>query len=111
MSETITDAREVIELDIGGMTCASCAARIEKKLNRMHGVTATVNYATERAHVSLPEGTDAAATDRHRAGDRVHRRAAGRRPAPSPTPPTAPTAQRRSGDWPRCASGWPSAPR
>jgi Cu+-exporting ATPase len=41
-----------IELTIGGMTCASCAARIEKKLNRMDGVTATVNYATEKATVS-----------------------------------------------------------
>ncbi|MGV9454078.1 heavy metal translocating P-type ATPase [Streptomyces sp. NPDC003635] len=40
------------ELTIGGMTCASCAARIEKKLNRMDGVTATVNYATEKARVS-----------------------------------------------------------
>ncbi|MDH6463596.1 Cu+-exporting ATPase [Micromonospora sp. A200] len=40
-----------IELTIGGMTCASCAARIEKKLNRMEGVTATVNYATEKATV------------------------------------------------------------
>ncbi|MDF3149056.1 heavy metal translocating P-type ATPase [Streptomyces sp. T21Q-yed] len=37
---------------MGGMTCASCAARIEKKLNRMDGVTATVNYATEKAKVS-----------------------------------------------------------
>jgi Cu+-exporting ATPase len=43
-----------IELAIGGMTCASCAARIEKKLNRMDGVTATVNYATEKARVSFP---------------------------------------------------------
>ncbi len=41
-----------IELAIGGMTCASCASRIEKKLNRMDGVTATVNYATEKARVS-----------------------------------------------------------
>jgi Cu+-exporting ATPase len=40
-----------IELAIGGMTCASCAARIEKKLNRMDGVTASVNYATEKAKV------------------------------------------------------------
>ena len=39
------------------MTCASCAARIEKKLNRMPGVAASVNYATEKAHVALPEGT------------------------------------------------------
>ena len=43
------------------MTCASCAARIEKKLNRMPGVVASVNYATERARVTLPEGTDVAA--------------------------------------------------
>jgi P-type Cu+ transporter len=40
-----------IELAIGGMTCASCAARIEKKLNRLDGVTASVNYATEKATV------------------------------------------------------------
>ncbi|MGC4946352.1 heavy metal translocating P-type ATPase [Streptomyces sp. DT224] len=40
------------EFMIGGMTCASCAARVEKKLNRMDGVTATVNYATEKARVS-----------------------------------------------------------
>ena len=52
---------QAIELEIGGMTCASCAARIEKKLNRMPGVEASVNYATERAQVSLPEGTDVAA--------------------------------------------------
>ena len=41
-----------LELDIGGMTCASCAARVEKKLNRMPGVSASVNYATEKARVS-----------------------------------------------------------
>ncbi|MDQ3166681.1 MAG: heavy metal translocating P-type ATPase [Actinomycetota bacterium] len=54
-----------LELQIGGMTCASCAARIEKKLNRMPGVEASVNYATEKATVTLPEGTtvdDAIAT-------------------------------------------------
>ena len=44
-----------VELVIGGMTCASCAARIEKKLNRMAGVEATVNYATEKAKVSYPD--------------------------------------------------------
>jgi Cu+-exporting ATPase len=47
------------------MTCASCAARVEKKLNRMPGVIATVNYGTDRAHIALPEGTsidDAIAT-------------------------------------------------
>nr|WP_033322734.1 heavy metal translocating P-type ATPase [Streptomyces yerevanensis] len=55
MSSTATPAAEV-ELTIGGMTCASCAARVEKKLNRMDGVTATVNYATERARVSYEDG-------------------------------------------------------
>ncbi|TCC64574.1 copper-translocating P-type ATPase [Kribbella pittospori] len=45
-----------VELIIGGMTCASCAARVEKKLNRMDGVTATVNYATEKAKVTYPAG-------------------------------------------------------
>ncbi len=48
---TVTGERDV-ELRIGGMTCASCAARVEKKLNRMEGVTATVNYATEKAQVA-----------------------------------------------------------
>ncbi|MFI5521579.1 heavy metal translocating P-type ATPase [Streptomyces platensis] len=52
-----------VELEIGGMTCASCAARIEKKLNRMEGVTATVNYATEKAQVTVAEGSNVAATD------------------------------------------------
>ncbi|MFF0381741.1 heavy metal translocating P-type ATPase [Streptomyces sp. NPDC004286] len=45
-----------VELLIGGMTCASCAARVEKKLNRMDGVSATVNYATEKAKVSFGDG-------------------------------------------------------
>lgn len=44
-----------VELAIGGMTCASCAARIEKKLNRMEGVEATVNYATEKARVTFDD--------------------------------------------------------
>ncbi|MGV9412661.1 heavy metal translocating P-type ATPase [Nocardia sp. NPDC003693] len=48
-----------IELEIGGMTCASCASRIEKKLNRIDGVTATVNYATEKAKVSFPDSVTA----------------------------------------------------
>ncbi|MEU9641283.1 heavy metal translocating P-type ATPase [Streptomyces sp. NPDC048188] len=49
-----------VELLIGGMTCAACAARVEKKLNRMDGVTATVNYATEKARVSHPVTTEVA---------------------------------------------------
>ncbi|WP_246837246.1 cation-translocating P-type ATPase [Salinibacterium sp. UTAS2018] len=47
-----------VELDITGMTCASCAGRIERKLNKLPGVEATVNYATEKARVRAPEGTD-----------------------------------------------------
>lgn len=49
-----------VELTIGGMTCASCAARVEKKLNRMDGVSASVNYATEKAKVSFGEGVEVA---------------------------------------------------
>jgi Cu+-exporting ATPase len=49
----------VIELEIGGMTCASCASRIEKKLNRLDGVTATVNYATEKARATVPPSLSA----------------------------------------------------
>ncbi|MET9254064.1 heavy metal translocating P-type ATPase [Streptomyces sp. NPDC003717] len=52
MSTVTTGPLAEVELAIGGMTCASCAARVEKKLNRMDGVTATVNYATEKAKVS-----------------------------------------------------------
>ncbi|MEU1439571.1 heavy metal translocating P-type ATPase [Streptomyces sp. NPDC005786] len=72
------------EFTIGGMTCASCAARVEKKLNRMDGVTATVNYATEKARVAFGPGTglaDLIATV-ERTGytaQPVHR--------PAPTPP------------------------
>jgi Cu+-exporting ATPase len=47
-----------LELEIGGMTCASCANRIERKLNKLDGVTATVNYATEKARISAPAGYD-----------------------------------------------------
>lgn len=42
-----------IELEIGGMTCASCAARIEKRLGKIEGVTATVNFATEKAKLVI----------------------------------------------------------
>ena len=50
-----------VVLALGGMTCASCAMRVEKKLNKLPGVTATVNFATENATVSLPE--DLSVTD------------------------------------------------
>ncbi len=44
-------APDRLELPIEGMTCASCAARIERKLNKLDGVLATINYATEKAAV------------------------------------------------------------
>ncbi|TQF03195.1 copper-translocating P-type ATPase [Kitasatospora acidiphila] len=53
-------ATDRVELSIGGMTCASCAARIEKKLNRLDGVEATVNFATEKARVDFGPGVTVA---------------------------------------------------
>ena len=49
-------ASDRVRLEIEGMTCASCATRIEKRLNRLEGVEATVNYATEEAAVSFDSG-------------------------------------------------------
>ncbi|MFW0783014.1 heavy metal translocating P-type ATPase [Gordonia sp. CPCC 206044] len=51
---------EQVDLDIEGMTCASCANRIERKLNKLDGVSASVNYATEQAHVEFPAALDTA---------------------------------------------------
>ena len=48
-AEVTSGLDQRVELDVSGMTCAACASRIEKKLNKMPGVRATVNYATERA--------------------------------------------------------------
>ena len=53
MTSTVDPNRQV-ELAISGMTCAACANRIERKLNKLDGVTATVNFATEKARVSYP---------------------------------------------------------
>ena len=61
MSVSAPSGGRSVELDIGGMTCASCANRIERKLNGLDGVEATVNYATEKAKVHVPEGFDAQA--------------------------------------------------
>ncbi|MEU5364024.1 heavy metal translocating P-type ATPase [Streptomyces sp. NPDC005925] len=63
MAGTATTAPAVVTLDIGGMTCGACSARIEKKLSRLEGVTAEVNFALERAHVSFD--------DRHTVDDLV----------------------------------------
>ncbi len=60
----VVDAPDLVhvDLDLTGMTCAACANRIEKKLNRLGGVTATVNYATERASITVADaGVDTAA--------------------------------------------------
>lgn len=59
-ADLTTGRSDTIELAIGGMTCASCAARVEKKLNKIDGVTATVNYATEKAKIAFDDtvGTD-----------------------------------------------------
>ncbi|MFC6704406.1 heavy metal translocating P-type ATPase [Flexivirga alba] len=53
---TIESSPREVELGITGMTCASCAMRIEKKLRKIDGVDATVNFATEKAKVAYPEG-------------------------------------------------------
>ena len=58
LPESLPD--NVIDLHIGGMTCASCAARVEKKLNRLDGVSAEVNYATEIARVRAGAGVTVA---------------------------------------------------
>ena len=60
MTTQQTTPTQQTELLIGGMTCASCAARIEKKLNKIDGVTASVNYATEKASVAFPDAVDVA---------------------------------------------------
>ena len=77
-----------VELAITGMTCASCANRIERKLNKLDGVTATVNYATEKAKVTFPGtvSTDDLLADRRGRGLRrraadAARRAVGRPPS------------------------------
>ncbi|MFE5837693.1 heavy metal translocating P-type ATPase [Arthrobacter sp. NPDC056493] len=58
------NARRVIELDVEGMTCASCVNRVEKKLAKLEGVQATVNLPLETAHVTAPAGiTDQQITD------------------------------------------------
>ncbi|TXR95147.1 heavy-metal-associated domain-containing protein, partial [Streptomyces sp. col6] len=74
------------EFMIGGMTCASCAARVEKKLNRMDGVTATVNYATEKARVSY-DGAGVSVRDLVATVEKTGYTA---KPVPRPAAPQAP---------------------
>ena len=85
-----------VDLPITGMTCASCATRVERRLNRLDGVTATVNYATERATVEfdpeavapeqLVEAVEAAGYEADAAGRRRRPAAAGGRGRPAPAP-------------------------
>lgn len=64
LSTTEVSADEPVVLAVTGMTCAACAARIEKKLNRLDGVSATVNYATSKATVHVaPSQVDASSID------------------------------------------------
>ncbi len=56
MDTTAPPDPQRVDLLIGGMTCASCASRIEKRLNKLDGVTASVNYSTELAKVAVPDG-------------------------------------------------------
>ena len=56
-NDSMASSTETVRLDITGMTCASCAARIEKRLNKLDGVEATVNYATEQASVRMATGS------------------------------------------------------
>ncbi len=64
LSSTEVSADEPVVLAVTGMTCAACAARIEKKLNRLDGVSATVNYATSKATVHVaPSQVDASSID------------------------------------------------
>jgi Cu+-exporting ATPase len=60
MTGTTTAASAPVELVVGGMSCAACAARIEKRLNLLDGVAASVNYATERAYITATGGRDVA---------------------------------------------------
>ena len=57
-TEPTADLVDEVDLSVEGMTCASCVNRVEKKLNKLPGVQATVNLATESAHVRLTEPHD-----------------------------------------------------
>ncbi|GAA3858653.1 heavy metal translocating P-type ATPase [Streptomyces sedi] len=97
MSSTETaapGATQRVELAIGGMTCASCANRVERRLNKMDGVTATVNYATEKASVSYPEGVTV---------DELVARVEATGYTAEPPPPPAPAPDPADGDADRAA--------
>ncbi|MGL5817193.1 MAG: heavy metal translocating P-type ATPase [Phycicoccus sp.] len=83
-----------VDLVIEGMTCASCAARVEKRLSSLDGVSATVNYATAKARVTVPEGIEPAALVEvvEAAGYRAVLRPPPAAPSPAAPPADPPTA-------------------
>ena len=87
---TTTEPVFEVDLQIDGMTCASCAARIEKRLNELEGVEATVNFATEEAKVraTSPVAVDDLVAAVEAAGYRAH--------APRPSDRRDSTARRRT---------------
>ena len=87
-------AIEHLELPISGMTCASCANRIERKLNKLDGVTASVNYSTEKARVSVDGDVTTEDLIATVGEDRPHRRPAG----PAPARRRRPSEQAQPGD-------------
>ena len=88
--------REHVELPIKGMTCASCANRVERRLNKLEGVSASVNYATEKASVEFDGRGRPRPAHRGGRGGRLQRRAAlgGAPPAADEPDPTAPLRRR-----------------
>ena len=92
-----------VDLSIGGMTCATCAGRIERKLNKLDGVTASVNFATEKAAIAYD------ATRQSPGRVRPHRRGAGLHGAP-PSPGSAGRASGGRCEWPTRPTR-PSRPR
>ena len=100
---TGADARRV-ELAITGMTCASCAARIERKLNRLDGVTASVNYATENARVDHPASV--AVDDLVATVEKLGYGATAPTPAGRPLPTTGPARATPTSCAPACWSAW-----
>ena len=99
-----------VDLTLTGMTCASCAARIEKRLNRLDGVSATVNFATEKAAVDFDPGR----CRRPTSWWPPSRPSATAPSCPQPPGRPAPAASRSDErtpsrpSWPLCASGWSS---
>ena len=86
-----------VELDVSGMTCAACAARVESRLNKVDGVRASVNYATRVATVDAPGvvATDDLCEVVRRAGYEADLRAAGRDDRPDPDDAVARSLLRR----------------